>query len=155
MNTDSPLLKYLIIGAVVGIAAYFIARPYFVRASDMEWEHTVATYPDHGPAQAYVHGWTNAPLAQCRFSLLWKAGDDQWLVYDVEQNGAAWNRYQLRPEGELISVVANGKPVGLYDPKKGEYRHLDDKHVDKTPVAIIHGTNLDHEKQWDYYSGGK
>ncbi len=156
LNDDSPLLKYLIVGAIVGVTAYFVARPYFIRASDMEWDRTVATYPDQGPPQAYVHGRTNAPLEQCRFSLLWKAGEDKWLVYELDAHGATWDRYQLRQDGDnALGIIVNGKPAERYDVQKGELTHLASKQTDKTPTAVIHGTSLEHEAQWVYYSAGK
>lgn len=155
MNAMSRNLKYLLIGVVVGAAVYFLARPYFLRASEMAWEHTVATYPAQGAPQAIIHGWTNTPLEQSHFSLLWKAGDDKWLVYDLGQSGGAWSRYQILLEGDALIISADGKNVGVFNPAKGELLHVADKQVDKTPAAIIQGTNLDHEKQWVDYSGGK
>jgi hypothetical protein len=147
-------LKYLLIALLVGVGAYFLVRPFFIRASDLEWERTVATYPAQGAPQAVVHGWTNTPLEQCRFSLLWKTGDDKWLVYDLGP-GASWDRYQLRLEGTALVIAANGKNVGLFTPDKGELLHVTDKRVDKAPTAVIHGAHLDHEKQWVYYTGGQ
>ena len=51
--------------------------------------------------------------------------------------------------------MLNNKVVDVFDPKMGTLNHLREKHTDTSPVATIHGANLEHEQQWVYYAGGK
>ncbi|HVU39147.1 MAG TPA: hypothetical protein VHC95_12505 [Opitutales bacterium] len=151
---SSNFVKWAVLGTVVGLAIFFLARPYLTGSSEVEWEQTVAVYPSPAAPQAYVHGWSKTSLGACQFSLLWKAGDDQWLVYDLDQNGAQWDRYSFQEVGGELLISANGKGVAVYDPKKGEFTNVRTKHTEQTPKAVIHGANLEHEAQWQPYHGG-
>ncbi len=151
---SSNFVKWAVLGTVVGLAIFFLARPYLTGSSAVEWEQTVAVYPSPAAPQALVHGWAKTSLGACRFSLLWKDGDDQWLVYDLDQNGAPWDRYTFQQVGDELLISANGKGVAVFDPKKGELTNVHTKQTLKKPTAIIHGANLEHEAEWQPYRNG-
>ncbi len=152
MNPFAPSIwKMALFCSLMGLAVYFVARPFIPRASDLAWDQTVAAFPSRAAPQALVHGWAKSPLEGCHYSLLWKAGSDKWFVFELDRNGATWDHYQLRQEGETVMVVRNGAVVGVLDPGKGEFDHIREKRVDKVPAAVIHADNLDHEAQWIYW----
>jgi len=145
--------KMALIAIVVGVVFYFTARSFFPHSSDRDWDQISAALPSPAAPQALVHGWTKSPLGEWRYTFLWKAGDDKWLVYEIDPKGAAWDKYLLRKEGESVYIDCNGKVVGVFDPGKGEFNHVREKQVDKSPAAAIHAANLDHEAKWVYWSG--
>jgi hypothetical protein len=155
MSSPIPrLLKMAVLGSLVGVGTYFIARAFFVRASDLDWDQTAAVYPSPAAPEALVHGWTKTPLGDWRFSLLWKAAPDKWYVYDLDQAGTQWDHYAFRKDGESLYVLCNGSVVGVLDPARSEFTHVREKKVDQRPAEAVHAANLDHEAQWVPWPGG-
>ena len=141
----------IFIGVLLFVVLLIVAQPFLEKATHGNWNKTFTTLTTGGATHAFVHGYTDNPIAGWTAQLIWDKGNDKWFVYYLSHD-AYFEKYELRWRDVNIEVIGNGALLGTLDTKTGTFFHRGQNYLYKEPVAVIHGTNLDDQEKWTYWA---